>query len=169
MTDRLLFLTTLLSALGCGLVAGAFFAFSAFVMAALDRLPPAQGIAAMKSINVTAVTFWFMGAIFGTAVLCLVLAVLSVRMWGEPGSAFLLAGALIYLVITVGVTIAFNVPLNDALAMVDADSTEGAAKWATYVPDWTAWNHVRTVGALLATASLIAGLGRQAQHSGMPF
>jgi uncharacterized membrane protein len=33
-------------------VGGIFFAFSAFVMKALDRLPPAQGIAAMQSINV---------------------------------------------------------------------------------------------------------------------
>jgi len=40
---------TLLSALGCRLVAGVFFAFSAFVMKALGKLPPAQGIAAMRS------------------------------------------------------------------------------------------------------------------------
>ena len=39
------------SALGCGLIAGVFFAFSAFVMKALALLPPAQGIAAMQSIN----------------------------------------------------------------------------------------------------------------------
>ncbi len=169
MNDRWLFATTLLAALGCGLVAGAFFAFSSFVMAGLDRLPPSQGIAAMKSINVTAVTFWFMSAIFGTAALCLVLAVISVRHWNQPGSAFLVAGALLYLVVTVGVTVVFNVPLNDGLAAVDTDSAEGAAKWATYVPDWTMWNHVRTVGALVGMAALIVGLGRQAQHSGMPF
>jgi hypothetical protein len=35
---------------------GVFFAFSSFVMAALRRLPAAQGIAAMQSIHVTAVT-----------------------------------------------------------------------------------------------------------------
>jgi uncharacterized membrane protein len=34
----------------------AFFAFSSFVMRALARLPPAQGIRAMNSINVLAVT-----------------------------------------------------------------------------------------------------------------
>ncbi len=42
---------TLASALGCGLVAGVFYAFSTFVMPALKRLPPAQGIVAMQSIN----------------------------------------------------------------------------------------------------------------------
>ena len=50
---------------------GVFFAFSAFVMQALARLPPAQGIAAMQSINVAAVTPPFMVALFGTALACL--------------------------------------------------------------------------------------------------
>ena len=43
----------LLSALGSGLVAGIFFAFSTFVMSALGRLAPEQGILAMQTINVT--------------------------------------------------------------------------------------------------------------------
>ncbi len=51
MIDNLLFALTFVSALGCGLMAGVFFAFSAFVMHALARLPPAQGIAAMQSIG----------------------------------------------------------------------------------------------------------------------
>jgi uncharacterized membrane protein len=40
-------LLTFASALGCGLIAGVFFAFSSFVMRALARLPPARGVAAM--------------------------------------------------------------------------------------------------------------------------
>ena len=47
------FVLTLLAALGSGLIGGVFFAFSAFVMKALARLRPDQGIAAMQSINVT--------------------------------------------------------------------------------------------------------------------
>ena len=54
--DDLLVALTLVTALGCGLSAGALFAFSSFVMRALARLPAAQGIAAMQSINVVAVT-----------------------------------------------------------------------------------------------------------------
>ena len=41
----------LVTALGCGLVAGVFFAFSAFVMDGLARAAPAEGIAAMQWIN----------------------------------------------------------------------------------------------------------------------
>jgi len=40
-----LFTLTLVAALGCVAMAGVFFAFSAFVMGGLARLPPAQGIA----------------------------------------------------------------------------------------------------------------------------
>jgi len=39
MSDSWLFGLTLVSALGCGLIAGVFFAFSTFVMKALARVP----------------------------------------------------------------------------------------------------------------------------------
>lgn len=57
---NMLDLATFLSALGCGLIAGFFFAFSAVVMKALGKLPPAQGIAAMQSINVVVINPWFL-------------------------------------------------------------------------------------------------------------
>jgi uncharacterized membrane protein len=47
MTPQWFFTLKLLTVLGCGLVSGVFFAFSTFVMPALDRLQPPQGIAAM--------------------------------------------------------------------------------------------------------------------------
>jgi uncharacterized membrane protein len=68
---RYLFYLTFTAAIGCGLVAGVFFAFSTFVMPALARLQPAQGIAAMQSINITAINPLFMLALLGTAVACL--------------------------------------------------------------------------------------------------
>jgi len=43
-TTRWIVLLTFGSALGCGLDAGVFFAFSSFVMKALARLPPAEGM-----------------------------------------------------------------------------------------------------------------------------
>jgi uncharacterized membrane protein len=158
MSDDLLFALTLLAALGCGLIGGVFFAFSTFVMKALARLPPAQGIAAMQSINVVAVTPPLMVPFLGTALACLALAVVSLFRWDEPDAVLGLVGSLLYLVGTVLVTIAFNVPRNDALAAVAADSAEGATLWARYVPSWTAWNTVRTVAALAATTALIVAL-----------
>jgi uncharacterized membrane protein len=79
-------------------------------------------------------------------------------MWQRPGAVYLLVGSLLYLVGTILVTIVFNVPRNDALAAVDPASANGARLWADYVTSWTAWNHVRTVAALAASASLTIGL-----------
>ena len=152
--DNLRFPLTLFTALGCGLVAGVFFAFSTFVMNALARLQPKEGIIAMQSINITAINPLFMVALFGTAVACIFLAVSSVLKWHQPSAAYLLIGSLLYLIGTVLVTIAFNVPLNDALAIAKPDSTEGANLWARYLTNWTFWNHVRTIAALAAALTL---------------
>ena len=56
--------------LGCGLVAGVFFAFSTFVMRALERRPAPEAIAAMQSINVAVLNPWFLGVFVGTALVC---------------------------------------------------------------------------------------------------
>ncbi len=160
--DHLLFALKLVSALGCGLIAGAFFAFSTFVMNALARLPPPPGIVAMQSINVAVINPWFMGVFLGTALACLVLAVSSLLRWPQPGAAYLLAGSLLYIIGTFLVTVVFNVPLNDALANLDPATPESATFWAGYVKQWTVWNHVRTVAALAAAAAFTLALGQRA-------
>lgn len=143
------------AALGAGLVAGIFFAFSTFVMQALARLPAAQGIAAMQSINVVVLNPIFLTVFMGTAAICTVLAVAAFFRWHEAGAAYLLAGSLLYLIGTFLVTVAFNVPLNDALAVVDPQSAEGATLWTQYLASWTGWNHVRSAAALASLASFI--------------
>jgi uncharacterized membrane protein len=158
MTNGLLFALTLIAALGCGLIAGVFFAFSNFVMEALARLPAPHGIAAMKSINVVVINPLFLTALFGTGAICLVLAIVSLVRWHTPGAAYVLVGSLLYLIGTVGVTMVCNVPRNNALAAVTPDSAEGASVWTRYVTEWTMWNTVRTVAALVASALLIVAL-----------
>lgn len=158
MIDQVLFALTLFSALGCGLVAGIFFAFSNFVMKALARITSAQGIAAMQSINITVINPWFMVAFLGTAAACALVVVSSLFRWSEAGSAYSLSGGLAYLIGTFLVTIVFNVPRNNALASVDPASADGDRLWASYVPSWTAWNHARTAAALAAEVLLTIAL-----------
>jgi uncharacterized membrane protein len=158
MNDKLLFALTLISALGCGLMAGFFFAFSACVMKALARLPPAQGIAAMQSINVAVINPVFLSAFLGTAAACVLLAVSSLFRWHRPGGVYLLAGSLLYLVGTLLVTLVFNVPRNNALAAIAPADADGAILWAGYLTSWTAWNHLRTAAALAAAAALTIAL-----------
>ena len=158
MIENLLFALTLASALGCGLTAGVFFAFSAFVMKGLTRLPPAQGIAAMQSINVVVINPWFLVAFLGTAAACVLVVVSSLLVWHKPGAAYLFVGSVLYLLGTVLVTMVFNVPRNDALAAVEADTANAANLWPRFDAGWIAWNQVRTAANLSAAASLIIAL-----------
>jgi uncharacterized membrane protein len=153
----------LVAALGCGLNAGVFFAFSTFVMPALARLQLPQGIAAMQSINITAINPLFMLALFGTAFACLFLAITVLFKWQQPSNFYLLAGSLLYLVGAIAVTIAFNVPLNYALAIVKPDSPKGATLWARYLTDWTFWNHIRTIAAFIAATLLTLSINTSAK------
>jgi uncharacterized membrane protein len=151
---------TLASAVCCGAVAGVFFAFSTFVMGGLRRLAPAQGLAAMQSINRAAVTPAFMALLFGTAVLCLGLVVGAGLSWSERGAPWSLAGGALYLAGSIGVTGAVNVPLNNALDAVDPADTRAALRWRRYATRWTAWNHVRALTCAAATALLAIALTR---------
>jgi uncharacterized membrane protein len=158
MSHRVITLVTACAAVGCGLIAGVFFAFSISVMSALARLPAAQGIVAMNAINVAIINRVFMAALFGTAAACAVLAVSSLFAWSEPGARFRLGGCVVYLAGAILVTRAFNIPRNDGLAATQPDSPEGAALWARYLVEWVAWNHVRTATCLAAAALLTVAL-----------
>ncbi|NTX17808.1 DUF1772 domain-containing protein [Myxococcus sp. CA056] len=158
MMETVLRILTWVSVLGCGLMAGVFFAFSTFVMNGLTRLPAARGIAAMQAINVSAVSGLFIAAFIGTALTCAGLVLSSPGTWSDPHSRERLLGGAIFLVGCFGVTAAFNVPRNDALAALNPDSADAALHWARYVSSWTAWNHVRTVACLAATVLLTRAL-----------
>ena len=145
-------LLTLASALGSGLVAGFFLAFSICVMWALGKIAAPQGIAAMQSINMVVINPWFMAVFFGTAVLCLVTVVAALTQWHDARAVYWLIGGGLYLIGTMLVTMIFNVPRNNALATLVPTSAEAAAYWLKFLSTWTMWNHVRTVAALLAAA-----------------
>ena len=158
MMNSYLFVLTLLATLGCAMMAGVFFAFSAFVMKSLARLPAQQGIAAMQAINVAAVTFAFMAALFGTAVACGTLAVWALFAWDERFAPYLLLGGALYLIGTILLTIAYHVPRNEALATLEPHSAEAKSHWKRYLSGWTAWNHLRAATALAAAVVLTIAL-----------
>jgi uncharacterized membrane protein len=129
------------AALGCAVNGGIFFAFSSFVMPALNRLGPERATTAMKAIDVAAVRPAFMTVLFGTAALTVVTGISGIR----QRDALLVAGSAVFLVGAIGVTIGYHVPLNDALA-------RGSVTWADYAPGWTALNHVRAASGIAAAA-----------------
>lgn len=144
--------------LGCAVIGGVFFAFSSFVMTALSRLPPSEGIAAMQSINVVVINRSFLGTFLGTAFLSLGIIVMSLIDQSHPSAVLFLSGAVVYLIGTFAVTVFGNVPLNDQLAALSAAEPDSNNDWQHYLPRWTMWNHIRTVAALIAALILAIGL-----------
>lgn len=151
---------TLLAALGTGLVAGVFFAFSNFIMKALATVPADHAISVMQSINITVINPFFMTILFGSAAACGGLFIFALRSLRQPGSGWLISGSILYVVGSILVTAIFNVPLNDRLAAIHSGTAAGTQQWAAYLRDWTTWNHVRAICALLASAALVVALCR---------
>jgi len=144
-----------LAATGCGLMAGVYFAFSCFIMRALERLDRAQGAAAMNAINEDILKSLFLPLFLATTFASLILAALGLYRLGTPGALPMLAGGLVYFLGMFVVTMFFNVPLNNALAASGSGSEQA---WAIYLRRWTAWNHVRTVASMAACMLFILSL-----------
>jgi len=151
MIDGYLFPLTVAAALGCGIVAGLFFAFSVMVMRSLAQLPAAHGIAAMQAINRSVYTPMFMVVFVGTALVSAAVVVGSLIDW-DDASPYLLTGGLLSLVGVYALTGGYHIPRNEALDRLEPSAADAPDHWARYVREWTTWNHVRGLAALAAAA-----------------
>jgi hypothetical protein len=97
-------------------------------------------------------------ALFGSAILCVALAVRAIMTWGDRRALLLLIGAALYLVGAIVLTAAYNVPLNNHLAGVPVHAQDAVAQWHSYAHNWTIANHVRAAASLAATAFFILAL-----------
>lgn len=151
---------TSIAAIASAAAAGMMYVFSTFVMRGLDRTGPVTAITAMRGINADANTNApFLLAYFGTALLAGAVGVVAVIQIRQPGSGWLLAGAILGMLGAV-ITIAFNVPLNDHLDTVEPAAlsvTDAARDWQAYLSAWTAWNHARTATAIAAPMLMLIG------------
>jgi uncharacterized membrane protein len=147
----------IVACVGSGVVAGVFFAFSSFVMPALWRLPAAAGIAAMQSINQSAIRPSFILVLFGTAIVSIAATVWALLDYGGTSAAWMIGGSVSYLLGVIGLTAFYHVPLNDELARTLPTSQDAPDIWARYMLRWSVGNHVRTfAGAAAAAAFVIA-------------
>ncbi|WP_457030512.1 anthrone oxygenase family protein [Kitasatospora sp. P5_F3] len=142
-----------------GLSAGLFFAYSCSVMPGLAKADDRTFVETMQRINVAILNGWFMVVFVGAIVLTLLAVVLQFRGGDRGLLPWLIAAAVLYLVVLV-VTGAVNVPLNDQLAA--AGSLDGipdlAAVRETFETTWVRWNTVRTVSATAGFGCLVAAL-----------
>ena len=147
---------TLVTALGAGISGGVSFAFSTFVMPALGKLPPVEGISAMQSINLEAPKPWLMTVLFGTALTGIVVVGRTVASWAQPGSGYRLLGGLSALIAADPDDRRPRPPQRRPRCCRPKRLRWCQRVWTGYVRSWTAWNHLRTIGSITAAALLVA-------------
>ncbi|WP_119079803.1 anthrone oxygenase family protein [Chitinophaga alhagiae] len=148
------------TAITTALMAGLFYAYSFSVSPGLGRLADAEYIRAMQHINRAILNPVFFLGFMGTLLLLPLSTYLqysqpvTVRFW------CLLAATLVYAIGVFGVTMAVNVPLNEALNTFNTQSaslSEIAAHRAGFEARWNSFNNVRTFCAVAAMALVAVG------------
>lgn len=143
-------------ALGAAMNGGVFQSFSDFIMRGLKE-EGAAGAKGMQGLNRTVLRSVFVVMLFLISPLALAAAWFA----SGPAAGLLWTGAILYTLGVPIVTILGNVPMNERLALLDADGAEGVAYWETYLVGWTRWNTLRTLvsyaaAIIFAVAALIA-------------
>ena len=149
----------ILSLVFAGAMFGFFFAWVCSTMWGLDSTDPNVAITAMQAMNASVRNWVFAPAFFGTPVLLVVTALAALRLRNRrAATCFALAG-LLYVLGAMVPTMTANVPLNEALALVETPLDPAGAReaWRNYSGAWQFWNTVRAVLAGLVLA--LAGWG----------
>ena len=145
------------------LAAGFFYAYSCSVIWGLDDAAPVAAIEAMQGINRAVRNPLFALSFFGALPLT-ALACLSFRPWRASTAGLLSLAALLAYLAAFVVTAAVNVPMNRALAEVDARAAADAAQiWRDFSGPWLFWNHLRAAAATLALLLLVLATARTAR------
>jgi uncharacterized membrane protein len=138
---------------------GFFYAWVCSTMWGQDTADPRIAIQAMQAMNASVRNGVFAPAFFGTPV---VLAITALLLWVQHAqrcaALFALSGA-VYFCFGLVLTMLVNVPMNEALATIQAPQDIEAARqvWQDYSPKWQFWNQARTVAS--GISFLIATIG----------
>jgi len=144
---------------GAALMAGLFYAYAVSVNWGLGRLGDGAYLSAMQSINRAILNPFFLCVFMGTLLLLPVAALVH---YGQPLSVrfcLLVIATLVYAVGVFGVTVAGNVPLNEALDKFDITAATPEAlheyRLKFEVP-WNRLNTIRTLASIVASILTIA-------------
>lgn len=129
-----------------GALTGLFYTFSMSVMPGLNDIDTGQAEAAMRSINRKILNPWLFVVFLGSPLAALAAGILA----DDPAALWFFAAAAVNAVGSFLVTMAINVPMNNALLA-------GTMSWKDYAPRWTRWNTVRAVACVASLA--LAGMG----------
>lgn len=157
MPEQTIVLLCLAAGLTSAIVAGIFQTFSDFIMRALLAARPAAGIESMQQINRKILSTVSVAMMLVLAPLSLAFAIYAVVAPVGAAQPWIIAGAAFYIVGVLLVTMAGNVPMNNRLDRLDAESVQGAAYWQIYGRRWTRLNHIRTAASIAAAACFLIG------------
>ncbi|CAH1654813.1 conserved membrane hypothetical protein [Hyphomicrobiales bacterium] len=151
------------SILLCGAIFGFFYAWVCSTMWGLDRADPRVAIAAMQAMNASVRNVVFFPAFFLTPVALVLTATAMFRSRQSEAACWFLVAAVVYGAFGLALTMAVNVPMNEALAEVSpipSDIEAAREIWAGYSSRWQVWNQVRTGASGVALACAAFGLIR---------
>jgi uncharacterized membrane protein len=155
MTSLTLRTITLLGAtITTGLATGAFALYAHTIMPGLRRTDDRTFVGAFQAMDRAIINPWFMAGGFVGALVFTAGAAVANR--HQPAMGWIVAALVLYLIACV-VTVAVNVPLNDALkAAGDPDRIADLAgvRHQFHEARWAAWNLARTVVSLGAFGCL---------------
>ncbi|PTX55554.1 putative membrane protein [Litoreibacter ponti] len=142
-----------------GAIFGFFYAWVCSTMWGLDTMPPARAIEAMNAMNASVRNATFFPTFFGTPVVLALAALWQRRAGYRRASIWFWLAAATYLILGAGLTMAINVPMNEALAVTPIPQTgaEAEAIWQAYSGKWQSWNQMRTLAS--GAALLFACIG----------
>ncbi|MFD1540711.1 anthrone oxygenase family protein [Nonomuraea guangzhouensis] len=161
--DTLRIVSLMAATMTMGLVAGAFALYAHTVMPGLGKTDDRTFVGAFQAMDRAIINPWFMGGGFLGALIFTILA--AVTHIGRPELPWI-AVALVLYIVTFVITMAINVPRNDALKA--AGDPDGIADLAAVRAEfdearWVRWNRVRTLASttafgLLAWALTVHGM-----------
>ena len=143
----------LLTTLATGLTAGVFFTWMATVVPGLGRLQDLEYLSAMQSINREIQNPFFFSCFFGALLLLPASTFSAYDGTFSLKFGLLLAAAILYIVGVFGLTVAGNVPLNNALDSLDLTALSPAQlslQRLSFEMLWNNLNAVRAIASLLA-------------------
>ncbi len=152
--------STFVSIIACAAVAGFFYAYACSVMYGLDDSSAITALEAMQGINRTVRNPIFAASFFGTALLLPLAAVLNFISGAKQASGILAVAALTYIGGGLFLTMSINVPMNEALSVVDVSALKDPGQaWKDYNEPWSYWNWLRTAFSFLALMLAVFAFG----------
>jgi uncharacterized membrane protein len=136
-----------------GLFAGLLYGFACAVMPGLRRVDDVTFVAVMRSINRRILNGWFLVCFVGAPLLTV--AALTVDVIGDRTRVLPIAAAVVLTAVSYLVTVAANVPLNNALGASTADPAQARAQFEA---PWVRWNIARTLASTGAFGCLVWAL-----------